>query len=78
MMKSILKGLLVSFLIILSVELAARIIKTVIDDYHHVGISDSKEAFLLTPESGWELRPNFQGVIFDKPCIVDKNGFLLH
>jgi len=76
-MKSILKGLLVSFLIILSVELAARIIKTIIDDYHHVGISDSMEGFQLTPGSGWELRPNFKGVIFDKPCIVDRNGFLL-
>ncbi|MFC2166998.1 GDSL-type esterase/lipase family protein [Acidobacteriota bacterium] len=72
-LKTIIKGVLISFLIVLVFEFGARLTKTVLDDVNLV----KNRPFVHTPELGWELRPNFTGSIYGKSCEVDKDGFLV-
>lgn len=71
-MKDIVRGVLIAFLIILAIEILARVGKTVKDDIN----SARTTPFIYTPELGWELRPGFSGNIYNKRCSVDENGFL--
>ena len=70
--KTIIKGFLISILIVLAAELLIRIAKTIKDDIH----LNKRRPIVSSLEFGWKLRPNFTGDISGKPCIVDENGLL--
>ena len=70
--KTIIKGVLISILIVLALESLIRVAKTIKDDIH----LNKRRPIVSSLELGWRLRPSFVGNVSGKPCIVDENGFL--
>jgi lysophospholipase L1-like esterase len=62
-LKDILKGLLVSIVVLLLVEALGRVVKTVNQDIAYKKVLASEEWFVYSPTLGWERKPGYRGVV---------------
>jgi hypothetical protein len=62
-LKDILKGLLVSIVVLLLVEALGRVVKTVNQDIAYKKVLASEEWFVYSPTLGWEQKPGYRGVV---------------
>jgi len=72
MMKNVVVGLLVAFVVLLLIEVAARVLSTVQDDNE---IRELQNWLVFSPDVGWKRRPNFTGIALKERREFDEDGY---